>query len=108
MSNSEPDDSTRGVSRRNFIKDVIATGAVASSTSYLFRANGILLGQNTRAGSVERLTTRNVNGQLRRVDILREMGHEARLVPIGARPPLGDRIRHWNGASCGHWQGDTL
>ena len=59
------------VSRRTFIKGVIAAGAVASSAGYLFRA-GALLGQPSVAGSVERLVTLNVNGQLRRVDVMKQ------------------------------------
>jgi len=66
------DDSRRRLSRRTFIKGVIATGAVASSASYLFRASGVLLGQEALAGSVERLVTLNVNGQTRRVDVMKQ------------------------------------
>jgi aerobic-type carbon monoxide dehydrogenase small subunit (CoxS/CutS family) len=61
------------VSRRNFIKGVIAGGAAASSAGYLFRSGGPLLGQQASApGSVERLITLNVNGQMRRVDVLKQ------------------------------------
>jgi carbon-monoxide dehydrogenase small subunit/xanthine dehydrogenase YagT iron-sulfur-binding subunit len=62
-------------SRRNFIKGVIAAGAVASSSAYLFRST-TLHGQPSGAGagggvgSVERLITLTVNGQERRVDVL--------------------------------------
>ena len=60
------------VSRRNFIKGVIAGGAVASSSAYLFRS-GTLSGQTaTTPGSVERLITLNVNGQMRRVDVMKQ------------------------------------
>jgi aerobic-type carbon monoxide dehydrogenase small subunit (CoxS/CutS family) len=59
------------VSRRNFIKGVIAGGAVASSSAYLFRA-GTLSGQTSTSGSVERLITLNVNGQARRVDVMKQ------------------------------------
>ena len=59
-------------SRRAFIKGVIATGAVATTASYLFRGSGSLLGQRSLAGSVERLITLNVNGQARRVDVLKQ------------------------------------
>src|SRR5262245_38211646 len=59
------------VSRREFIKRVIASGAVASSASFVM---GNLAGCSTRparvAGSVERLISIDVNGQLRRVDVL--------------------------------------
>jgi len=60
------------LSRRNFIKGVIAGGAVASSSAYLFRS-GTLSGQtSTTPGSVERLITLNVNGQARRVDVMKQ------------------------------------
>jgi len=62
--------SPNGVSRRNFIKGVIAAGAAASSVSYLFRETA--LGQGSLPGSVERLVTLNVNGQLRRVDVMKQ------------------------------------
>ena len=59
-----------GVSRRNFIKGVIAAGATVSASAYLFRAN--IAGQDSALpGSVERLITLNVNGQERRVDVLK-------------------------------------
>ena len=60
------------LSRRNFIKGVIAGGAAASSAAYLFRLGGPLLGQSSAPGSVERLITLSVNGQARRVDVLRQ------------------------------------
>jgi aerobic-type carbon monoxide dehydrogenase small subunit (CoxS/CutS family) len=65
-----PDQLTKGVSRRNFIKGVIAGGAVASSATYLFRASS-LLGQQP-PGLGERLITLNVNGQTRRVDVMKQ------------------------------------
>jgi len=64
-------DTPKVVSRRNFIKGVIAAGAAVSSANYLFRAT-TLLGQTPAAGAVERLITINVNGQQRRVDVLRQ------------------------------------
>jgi aerobic-type carbon monoxide dehydrogenase small subunit (CoxS/CutS family) len=64
----EPDSS---VSRRAFIKGVIATGAAVSTTAYLFRGN-TLLGQGSLPGSVERLMTLNVNGQMRPVDVMKQ------------------------------------
>jgi aerobic-type carbon monoxide dehydrogenase small subunit (CoxS/CutS family) len=60
------------ISRRNFIKGVIAGGAVASGTAYLFRGSGSILGQTAVAGAGERLITLNVNGQTRRVDVMRQ------------------------------------
>ncbi len=65
------DEPTTSVSRRNFIKGVIAGGATASASGYLFRQNGVLA-QRSAPGSVERLVTLNVNGQNRPVDIAHE------------------------------------
>jgi aerobic-type carbon monoxide dehydrogenase small subunit (CoxS/CutS family) len=59
------------VSRRNFIKGVIAAGATVSSASYLFRSTP-LLGQPSTPGAVERLVTLTVNGQQRRVDVMKQ------------------------------------
>ena len=58
------------ISRRSVIKGVIAAGAV-SSAGYLFRST-TLLGQASAPGSVERLITLNVNGQQRRVDVMKQ------------------------------------
>jgi len=60
------------LSRRNFIKGVIAGGAAASSAAYLFRGAGSLFGQTSAPGSVERLLSLTVNGQTRRVDVLKQ------------------------------------
>ncbi len=59
-----------GHSRRNFIKGVIAAGATVSASAYLFRTT--IMGQNDgMAGAVERLITLDVNGQQRRVDVMK-------------------------------------
>jgi len=67
------EDSQNAVSRRNFIKGVIAAGAAVSSASYLFRT-ATLSGQSAAgaAGAVERLITLNVNGQNRPVDVMKQ------------------------------------
>jgi aerobic-type carbon monoxide dehydrogenase small subunit (CoxS/CutS family) len=65
------DDAAKRLSRRTFIKAVIASGAAVSSASYLFRAS-TLFGQAPGAGAGERLITLNVNGQQRRVDVLKQ------------------------------------
>ena len=62
----------QSVSRRGFIKGVIAAGTVASSSAYLFRNSPMLHGQVSAPGSVERLITLNVNGQDRRVDVMKQ------------------------------------
>jgi aerobic-type carbon monoxide dehydrogenase small subunit (CoxS/CutS family) len=64
------DHSPKGFSRRDVIKGVIAAGTV-SSAGYLFRTSVVRAQQNA-AGSVERLVTLNVNGQDRRVDVMKQ------------------------------------
>jgi aerobic-type carbon monoxide dehydrogenase small subunit (CoxS/CutS family) len=66
------EDTPKHVSRRNFIKGVVASGAVASSVGYLWRSSSVLGQQPSAPGSVERLITLNVNGQDRRVDVLKQ------------------------------------
>ena len=66
------EDVPRAVSRRNFIKGVITSGVAVSSASYLFRASSLLQGQQLAAGVGERLITLNVNGQQRRVDVMKQ------------------------------------
>ncbi len=60
------------VTRRTFIKSVIAAGAAASSAAYLFRGPGAALGQTSAPGAVERLISLTVNGQTRRVDVMKQ------------------------------------
>jgi aerobic-type carbon monoxide dehydrogenase small subunit (CoxS/CutS family) len=65
------DPQTRPIpSRRDLIKGVIAAGAV-SSTGYLFRGS-IAQVFAQAPGSVERLITLDVNGQQRRVDVMKQ------------------------------------
>src|SRR4029078_2672927 len=66
------EDTPRNVSRRNFIKGVVASGAVVSTAGYLWRSSAVLRQQPAAAGSVERLITLSVNGQDRRVDVLKQ------------------------------------
>src|SRR4051812_20517008 len=68
MNNSEP--TPKVFSRRDLIKGVIAAGAV-SSAGYLFRVSSVRA-QPSAAGSVERLVTLDVNGQQRRVDVMKQ------------------------------------
>jgi aerobic-type carbon monoxide dehydrogenase small subunit (CoxS/CutS family) len=65
-------DAPNRVSRRNFIKGVIASGAAVSSAGYLWRASALSGQQPSAPGSVERLITLNINGQDRRVDVLKQ------------------------------------
>jgi aerobic-type carbon monoxide dehydrogenase small subunit (CoxS/CutS family) len=57
-------------SRRAFIKGVIASGAVAGSSTFLFGGLGGCSSDQPTAGAVERLLSINVNGRVRRVDVL--------------------------------------
>lgn len=54
------------LTRRRFIKGVIASGAVAGTTSLWYAASG----QSRPAGAVERMLRLNVNGQERTVDVV--------------------------------------
>ncbi|MFZ0639655.1 MAG: (2Fe-2S)-binding protein [Candidatus Acidiferrales bacterium] len=65
------EDASKALSRRTFIKGIIASGAAVSSASYLFRAS-TLLGQLAETGADERLLTINVNGQRRRADVMKQ------------------------------------
>ncbi len=63
-------ESVSGYTRREFIKRVIACGAVASAATYVY---GGLTGCSRKAslaGGVERLISLTVNGETRRVDVL--------------------------------------
>ena len=72
------EDTPANVSRRNFIKGVVAAGATVSSASYLFRTTMVSGQQASAAGAVERLITLNVNGQNRPVDSRRRQAIERR------------------------------
>ena len=64
------EEAPQALSRRDVIKGVIAAGAV-SSTGYLFRGSAVQA-QASAPGSVERLITLTVNGQQRRVDVMKQ------------------------------------
>ncbi|HUK01290.1 MAG TPA: (2Fe-2S)-binding protein [Steroidobacteraceae bacterium] len=57
-------------SRREFIKRVIASGAVASAGAYVYGGLHGCARNSGLSGGVERLLALNVNGQVRRVDVL--------------------------------------
>lgn len=61
-----------GISRRSFIKGIIAAGASVSSVAYLFRGAEAAQAKPSVPGAVERLITLTVNGQKRRVDVLKQ------------------------------------
>jgi len=56
-----------GMSRRSFIKGVIASGVAVSAVPYLANASPR---PALQSGAAERLISLNVNGQIRRVDVL--------------------------------------
>jgi aerobic-type carbon monoxide dehydrogenase small subunit (CoxS/CutS family) len=66
------EDTPKNISRRSFIKGVVASGAAVSSAAYLWRSSTMSGQQPSLPGSVERLITLNVNGQDRRVDVLKQ------------------------------------
>ena len=59
-----------GYSRREFIKRVIASGAAVSAAAYMYGGLTGCSRKGRAAGGVERLISLNVNGQVRRVDVL--------------------------------------
>ncbi len=42
------------------------------------------------------------------VVIIQEMAHDARIIPLIAKPPIDEDIKLWHGDSRGYWDGDTL
>jgi aerobic-type carbon monoxide dehydrogenase small subunit (CoxS/CutS family) len=70
LGHSDPQAPRSGATRRGFIKGVIAAGAAVSTSAYLFRTS--IAGQPSAPGSVERLISITVNGQVRRVDVLKQ------------------------------------
>lgn len=85
-----------GVSRRSFIKGVIAAGATVSSSGYLFRAPAATAQQTPRAP--ERLLTLTVNGQRRRVDVLK---HETLAMTLRYKLGLTGTKLGCDRAECG-------
>jgi aerobic-type carbon monoxide dehydrogenase small subunit (CoxS/CutS family) len=61
-------DTSKAVSRRKFIRGVIAGGAVVSSAAYLFRSSAV----HGAGDAGNRLITLNVNGQRRRADVMKQ------------------------------------
>jgi aerobic-type carbon monoxide dehydrogenase small subunit (CoxS/CutS family) len=68
----ETPDVPRSITRRQLIQGVIAAGVTASAATYLYRGSAAVLSKSSLAGSVERLITLNVNGQLRHVDVMKQ------------------------------------
>src|SRR5579862_1753696 len=72
MNDPETFETPQPVSRRRFIQGVIAAGVTASAASYLYRGSGTVQSKTSLPGSVDRLITLNVNGQNRRVDVMKQ------------------------------------
>jgi aerobic-type carbon monoxide dehydrogenase small subunit (CoxS/CutS family) len=66
-----PQDRSKALSRRAFIKGAIVGGAGVASANYLFRAS-VLDVRSQAIGDSERLITINVNGLQRRVDVMKQ------------------------------------
>jgi aerobic-type carbon monoxide dehydrogenase small subunit (CoxS/CutS family) len=66
---SHPSDASR-YTRREFIKRVIAAGAVASAATYVYGGLTACTRKASLSGGIERLISLNVNGEVRRVDVL--------------------------------------
>ena len=61
-------DTPKAVSRRRFIQGVIGGGAAVCSAGYLFRGSTV----HGAGGTGERLISLNVNGQVRRADVMKQ------------------------------------
>jgi aerobic-type carbon monoxide dehydrogenase small subunit (CoxS/CutS family) len=59
-----------GLTRREFIKGVIASGAAVSAAGFLVTGPGATPAHAATRGAVERLVSLHVNGKVRRVDVL--------------------------------------
>jgi aerobic-type carbon monoxide dehydrogenase small subunit (CoxS/CutS family) len=71
MADDISDDIAKAVSRRSFIKTVVAGGASVASANYLFRSSG-LRGQASAGSGGERLIAITVNGRQRHVDVMKQ------------------------------------
>jgi aerobic-type carbon monoxide dehydrogenase small subunit (CoxS/CutS family) len=70
MSQPTAADEASRYSRREFIKRVIAAGSAVSGVALLHGGLGGCAKRGGTAGGVERLISLNINGQVRRVDVL--------------------------------------
>jgi aerobic-type carbon monoxide dehydrogenase small subunit (CoxS/CutS family) len=62
------EDTPKATSRRSFIRGVICGGAAVASANFLFRSSTV----HGVGGAGERLISLTVNGQLRRVDVMKQ------------------------------------
>tara|TARA_B100000029_G_scaffold363993_1_gene357142 strand:- start:36 stop:716 length:681 start_codon:yes stop_codon:yes gene_type:complete len=68
VEHAEMESPVMNMSRRDFIKGIIATGIAVSSSGFLI--GGCSGGDAPAPGSVERLISLDINGRVRRVDVL--------------------------------------
>lgn len=59
----------KSITRREFIKRVIASGATVTAAGYLFRSTGISSARAASPGTAERLISLKVNARIRCVDV---------------------------------------
>ena len=85
-------------SRRAFIKGVIASGAIAGSSTFLFGGIGGCSSDQPAAGAVERLLSLNVNGRVRRVDVL---PNETLAMTLRYKLGLTGTKLSWERGECG-------
>ena len=95
MGHTTPDVPRTGATRRDFIKGVIAAGAAVSSSAYLFRTS--ISGQPAGAAA-ERLISITVNGQVRRVDVMK---HETLAMTLRYKLGLTGTKLGCDRAECG-------
>jgi aerobic-type carbon monoxide dehydrogenase small subunit (CoxS/CutS family) len=88
----------RNLTRRTFIKGVIATGATVSASAYLYRGPGVTPARAQAPGAAERLLSLSVNGQERRVDVV---PHETLAMTLRYRLGLTGTKLGCDRAECG-------
>jgi len=88
----------RKLSRRTFLKGVIAAGATASSAAYLFRAPSGAVATPSARQSVGRMATLRVNGRERRIDVV---PHESLAMTLRYRLGLTGTKLGCDRAECG-------
>jgi len=86
------------VSRRTFIKGVVAAGATVSAGAYLFRSSGGVAAAPSAQSAIGRMVTLRVNGQERRVDVLQ---HETLAMTLRYKLGLTGTKLGCDRAECG-------
>jgi aerobic-type carbon monoxide dehydrogenase small subunit (CoxS/CutS family) len=91
-------DGEHRVNRRTFIKGVVAAGATVSAGAYLFRSSGGVNAAPSAQSTVGRMMTLAVNGQDRRVDVLK---HETLAMTLRYKLGLTGTKLGCDRAECG-------